>query len=197
MDYFYERIRDEDELKGWVGLSSHALHGSLMSRPLSKISRGKTQGMVERWHAYKRVHFSTSGKPCSLCQSLPNSKLDSIDKTGRELVVVSLKIGNSLNGHAGIVHGGVISLLFDEAMGYGYDVLRSNDTSQIGFTAMLKVNYRQPTPQSSPFLIRVYSSSNEGRKVYLDAEMTNPDGSILYADARALFLSAVNPKSKL
>jgi len=43
----------------------------------------------------------------------------------------------------------------------------------------------------------VYSSSNEGRKVYLDAEMTNPDGSILYADARALFLSAVNPKSKL
>ena len=37
-----------------------------------------------------------------------------------ELVVFDLQVGSKLIGHEGLVHGGMISLLFDEAIGWGY-----------------------------------------------------------------------------
>ena len=37
-----------------------------------------------------------------------------------ELVVFDLQVGHKLTGHGGLVHGGIISLLFDEAIGWGY-----------------------------------------------------------------------------
>jgi acyl-coenzyme A thioesterase PaaI-like protein len=40
-----------------------------------------------------------------------------------ELAAVNLQIGTKLNGHGGIVHGGIIALLFDEAMGWARGLL--------------------------------------------------------------------------
>lgn len=40
-----------------------------------------------------------------------------------EVAVADIRFGRSLNGHDGIVHGGIICLLFDDAMGWGYDAL--------------------------------------------------------------------------
>jgi hypothetical protein len=40
---------------------------------------------------------------------------------------LSVRVGGKLNGHGGIVHGGVLSLLFDKAMGWAYECLRLRD----------------------------------------------------------------------
>jgi len=44
--------------------------------------------------------------------------------------------GGKLNGHGGIMHGRLLSLLFDEAMGWAYKCLRLRDwdNNRINFT---------------------------------------------------------------
>jgi hypothetical protein len=38
-----------------------------------------------------------------------------------------VRVRGKLNGHGGIVHGRVLSLLFDEVMGWAYECLRLHD----------------------------------------------------------------------
>jgi hypothetical protein len=40
---------------------------------------------------------------------------------------LSVWVGGKLNSHGGIVHGGVLSLLFNEAMGWAYECLHLCD----------------------------------------------------------------------
>ena len=40
------------------------------------------------------------------------------------VLVYAFRSGGKLNGHGGIMHGGLLSLLFDEAMGWAYECLR-------------------------------------------------------------------------
>jgi hypothetical protein len=46
---------------------------------------------------------------------------------------LSVRVGGKLNDHGGIVHGGVLSLLFNEAMGWAYECLHlcSRDENRI------------------------------------------------------------------
>ena len=127
---------------------------------------------------------------------------------GEEIVVADIKIGNRLNGHEGIVHGGIISLLLDDAMGYGFYALfhsRSSTSSKsegqeshtendaMGVTANLNVNFCALMPQGTEGVIRVYHRKSVGRKVYLAARLTNYDGTLLYSHATSLYVS-VKPK---
>ncbi len=49
-------------------------------------------------------------------------------KAPRFIVIVYVfRSGGKLNGQGGIVHGGVLSLLFDEAMGWAHECLRLRD----------------------------------------------------------------------
>ena len=43
------------------------------------------------------------------------------------VLVYAFWSGRKLNGHGGIVHGGVLSLLFDKAMGWVYECLCLRD----------------------------------------------------------------------
>ncbi|KAJ3218911.1 hypothetical protein HDU67_003550 [Dinochytrium kinnereticum] len=78
------------------------------------------------------------------------------------------KIGENLCGHPGIVHGGLISALFDDYMGALFLMNASGKYS--GFTANLSVDYRVPMPAPSTIAIVVWIERVEGRKVFLKAE---------------------------
>ncbi len=43
------------------------------------------------------------------------------------VLVYAFRSGGKLNGHGGIMHGGVLSLLFNEAMVWAYKCLRLRD----------------------------------------------------------------------
>ena len=85
----YEKI-DLKDIDGANLLGSHhALFGALWGR-----------GLVERYDVYRNKKFAASSSP-SEC----------------ELLAVCIKIGDKLNGHEGVVHGGIVSLLLDESIG--------------------------------------------------------------------------------
>jgi acyl-coenzyme A thioesterase PaaI-like protein len=81
-------------------------------------------------------------------------------------------VGAVFEGAPGLVHGGIVSLLFDHAMGQaalaaGYGPM----------TVSLTVNYQAPTPLEVPLRVAAWLDRVEGRKLFLAGEIT-ADGTV-------------------
>lgn len=172
INYYYKRMNPNDVDRTSL-MESHAIFGPLWG-----------EGLIERYHVYKRINTSNE-----LPQSL------------RELTVVDLKVGKKLNGHDGIIHGGIISLLFDEAMGWAYECLQQQDqidsTGMIIVTANLTVNFRAPFLAGSEAVIRVYHNETKGRKFYFSSRLESNDGSVVFAEASSLFVLVRKDKLRM
>ena len=121
-------------------------------------------GLIERYVVYRRVNTQ--------------------ETSSKEVLVVVIKFGTNLNGHQGIVHGGVISLVLDDAMGFAYEAIGI----PVAFTANLSVNYRRPLPAGASTVLRVCHTKTDGRKIYFEGQLTDPDGSVLYAEGTSLYV---------
>jgi len=90
-----------------------------------------------------------------------------------------------MNGHKGVVHGGITSLIFDDMFGVGYFIA---SRGLLGYTARLTINYRSPLPESSEAVMRVKLVGVERRKVFLKGTLESPDGKTVYSEAEALYV---------
>lgn len=172
MDYYYLKMNPDDMFEA-SELDSHAIFGPLLGADL-----------IERFNVYKRVN--TIGTTV-----LQESK-EQPDKN--EIAVVDIKLGTSLNGHGGVVHGGIISLLLDTALGYAYHVLLHGDKDNIAVTANLNINFRAPFREGSEAVVRVYLDKIDGRKIFFSVVLESKDGSVVYAEATSLFIKVGRSK---
>lgn len=122
---------------------------------------------------------------------------------GSEVAAV-VQFGSGVNGHIGIVHGGVTALLFDNTLGWAnalstlaaadeLDAVMSggaipSSIRRFGFTANLSVNYRSPCLAGSTILLKCRLDKVDGRKRFLKGEMTDAATGTLIADGTALFI---------
>jgi len=94
---------------------------------------------------------------------------------------------SELEGFLGIVHGGIVSTVLDEAMskavaGAGVKAL----------TAELRVRFRQHVPSGKTICVRGWINSTNKRMTKTEAVLTLSDGTEL-AHAWATFLALKNP----
>jgi acyl-coenzyme A thioesterase PaaI-like protein len=90
-------------------------------------------------------------------------------------------IGPVFQGGPGLVHGGIIALLVDHAMGYV-----ANRAMEPAMTVRLAIRYRRPTPLGIPLTVAARMDRVEGRKLHLSASIT-ASGEVTAA-AEGLFL---------
>jgi acyl-coenzyme A thioesterase PaaI-like protein len=90
-------------------------------------------------------------------------------------------LGAAYEGGPGLVHGGVLSLMFDHAMGTAVFV-----AGHAAMTVSLEVRYRAPTPLETPLQVSAWVDRVDGRKVFVGAEMRVEDE--LTATATSVFL---------
>lgn len=96
-------------------------------------------------------------------------------------VAGTVVLGAAYEGGPGLVHGGVLSLLIDHAMGQalftaGYSAM----------TVSLEVRYRAPTPLDAPLAVRAGLERMEGRKLFVAASVSV--GGRLTAEAHGVFI---------
>jgi acyl-coenzyme A thioesterase PaaI-like protein len=84
-------------------------------------------------------------------------------------------------GGPGLVHGGIIALLIDHAMGYV-----ANQSDRPAMTASLTLRYRRPTPLGEPLTVAVRLDREVGRKLHLSATISA--GGHVTAEADAIFV---------
>ena len=133
----------------------HAIFGVLLG-----------ENMIESYDVYRRIEGSNS--------------TDSTDN----VVVAHVKLGTKMNGHPGVVHGGILSLIFDDVLGYGFEALGI----KMAFTANLSVDYRAPVPAGTMILVQAQLEQWEGRKLYWKAQMTSMDNETLFAECSSLYI---------
>lgn len=108
----------------------------------------------------------------------PQLHMDVDGDAGRGEVV----IGPVFQGGPGLVHGGVLALLVDHAMG-----CVAAGPQRPAMTVSLTMTYRKPTPLGVPLTVSVRLDRIEGRRLHLSGEIV-ADGQITVA-AEAVFLT--------
>jgi len=168
--YYYEQLKQPERSFA----ESHAIFGTL-----------KGQDLIERYNVYRRVNVDQKGNPTPY----QNSPM------GEEIAVADIRVGKDLNGHTDIVHGGIISLLIDDTFGWGYEAMVNRNGKSYGdedvpivVTANLNVDFRNPLPANSNFVIRIFHEKTDRRKLYFRARIESHDGSVLYCEAKSLFI---------
>jgi acyl-coenzyme A thioesterase PaaI-like protein len=96
-------------------------------------------------------------------------------------------VGPLFQGGPGLVHGGIIALLIDHAMGC---VAARPDRPAM--TVKLTVRYRRPTPLAVPLTVAVRLERIEGRQLYLSASIVADGEVTVEADGLFLILTAEN-----
>lgn len=135
-----------------------------------------------------------------------------------EEVSAAMTVGNGMNGHPAILHGGITATMLDEVMGMYQAInqelahmarvkcgkadgeLPPGDDS--AFTAELKVKYLRPVQTPGNMIVAVRRVKKEGRKEWLFAELKqctgqeeDYDGDIgVCATGEALFITPRSSK---
>jgi uncharacterized protein (TIGR00369 family) len=97
-------------------------------------------------------------------------------------VVCLPAVPETFEGPAGLLHGGIIATLLDEAM--------SKSVRVRGFTAMtrhMQVDYLRPVPSRTPLRIEGRLTRSEGRKHWSEARILDAHGNVL-AQSTGLFI---------
>lgn len=187
--------------KEWVRMDEAVLSSEQMKPFVSKNAFHDTlvgEGMLEQHEIYRRrptKKGTSSGNQPPRSSTASGGKeatgdAKAADPAAHEEIIALMRYGDALNGHPGVVHGGVLAMTFDNLFGWVFFASKM----KAGFTANLNVNFRKPVFAGT--VVRIHSRLVEvaDRKRYLQATMTDSkDGSVV-AEATALFVLPRPPK---
>ncbi|KAL2811516.1 HotDog domain-containing protein [Aspergillus granulosus] len=113
--------------------------------------------------------------------------------THKSRAITLFHTGTQMCGHPGFVHGGFLSVMFDEVFAH---TVSQSFRSGTGMTANLNVDFRKPAIPGRVYVLRAEVVKVEGRKAWVEGSMTmlgegEKREDVVVAEARALF---VEPK---
>lgn len=101
-------------------------------------------------------------------------------------VRLTVTVGEKWQGFEGIVHGGIVAGILDDAMWHA----TYSRTGRSVVTARLEVRYRRPWPVGSPVVVEAQVERQKGRLAICWATAHKADDGGLVASARGHFLPA-------
>jgi acyl-coenzyme A thioesterase PaaI-like protein len=105
------------------------------------------------------------------------------DWDGKE-VKAKFTPGEYHQGWSGLVHGGIISCLLDEAMSYAALYSRVNS-----LTARMQTRFRMPLPIDEPLTVTGSVTRQTRRLVETKAELKLADGTLVAESTATMFIS--------
>jgi uncharacterized protein (TIGR00369 family) len=92
----------------------------------------------------------------------------------RQRIVGRFKLGPEYQGGSGFLHGGIIALLLDEAMGKA-----SRFEAVSAVTAELRVEYKRPIRANTEIVVEGFVTRRDGRQLYHEGEIRDEAGVLL------------------
>jgi len=92
----------------------------------------------------------------------------------RQRIVGRFRLGEEYQGGSGYLHGGIIALLLDEAMGKA-----ARFYAEHAVTAELRVKYRRPIRANSEIVVEGFVTRREGSQLYHEGEIRDEAGLLL------------------
>lgn len=98
------------------------------------------------------------------------------------------RLGDEYSGGPGFLHGGIIAVLLDEAMG---KVNRFRGVRAV--TAELKIEYLRPVPVGQEIVVEAHEVEANGRNLFHEGEIRTAGGLVL-ARGRGRFVDISTPR---
>src|SRR5690348_5840742 len=98
------------------------------------------------------------------------------------------RLGDEYSGGPGFLHGGIIAVLLDEAMG---KVNRFRGVRAV--TAELKIEYLRPVPVGQEIVVEAHEVETNGRNLFHESEIRTAEGLVL-ARGRGRFVDISTPR---
>jgi uncharacterized protein (TIGR00369 family) len=92
----------------------------------------------------------------------------------RQRIVGRFCLGEEYQGGSGFLHGGIIALLLDEAMGKA-----ARFHSAHAVTADLRIEYKKPIRVNTEIVVEGFVARRDGRQLYHEGEIRNEAGDLL------------------
>ncbi|OCK83288.1 hypothetical protein K432DRAFT_322512 [Lepidopterella palustris CBS 459.81] len=134
--------------------------------------------------------------------SMYREACEDLDPPIREVRTL-MDLGNGVNGHPDLCHGGFVATMLDEVCGVLLTINLEREqnlkrgqfahTSLNLFTAYININYKKPVPTPSVVLCTAKIDKRVRNKLYVLGTVEDGNGTI-YATSEALF---VEPRSKI
>jgi uncharacterized protein (TIGR00369 family) len=114
--------------------------------------------------------------PCFGCggANARGMKLEFEQDDARQRIVGRFRLGEEYQGGSGYLHGGIIALLLDEAMGKA-----ARFHAEHAVTAELRVEYKRPIRADSEIVVEGFVTRREGRQLYHEGEIRSGAGVLL------------------
>ena len=135
-------------------------------------------GEVERVPGALPPHYPT----CFGCGPEAEAGLHLVVRMEGEEVVAEYVFADRHSGAPGIAHGGTVSALVDDLLGYTLYVVR-----EPGVTRRLEVDFLRPVLIGTTYTVRGRVDRRDGRKVFTSCVGTAPDGTVAFR-ATGLFI---------
>ena len=149
--------------------STHAIFGALLKKDFVEFYR------------VRRLAAAAAAVSAGTTTTTPGRRMPPV-------VVADAKLGRALDGHPGVVHGGVLALLIDDVLGFGYEALGI----PWAVTANLTVDYRSGVPAGSAIRIFAFLVERKGRKLVWKVKVVSPDAdeddAVLYCEASSVYV---------
>ncbi|GAB6280772.1 MAG: PaaI family thioesterase [Thermovirga sp.] len=101
--------------------------------------------------------------------------------------VIPFTPDDSWCGYEGIVHGGILTALCDDAMAWS----ARQASTEWSVTASISIRFLRPVESGKNYTASGSASGIEGRKIRTEARITNEAGKVC-ADAKAVFVAVEN-----
>lgn len=109
-----------------------------------------------------------------------------------ETVRVDLRFDEHFNSYMNITHGGVLSAILDEAMGWAAFIF--SDSDKFLFTRELSVTYKKNVPTRTPLLLSTeFVGMERGGLASTKGKITDMDGKIM-TTAKGMFFPVLPEK---
>ncbi len=134
------------------------------------------------------------GSPgCFVCDndgSNPRSlRLNLMWDEEKQEVHILFKPDETWCGYSGVVHGGILASVFDDAMAWAVRQI----SGEWGVTADFHIRYRRPVTAGGEYTVKGRVESKKGRKAKTTAQILDTEGNVL-AEADALFVGGAGAK---
>jgi uncharacterized protein (TIGR00369 family) len=105
--------------------------------------------------------------------------------TAPDEVTVNYTVSEQYQGYPGVVHGGVVAAMLDEAAGRVY--MGNPENPRFMYTARMDIRYRKNVPTGQPLKIVGRAVKSKGRTAVATGVIYGPDDEIL-AEAELLLV---------
>jgi acyl-coenzyme A thioesterase PaaI-like protein len=122
------------------------------------------------------IHQQPNSSHCFICgRNNPHGLYMTFFDNGKDEVLCEYTVSEDYQGYPGIVHGGIVAAMMDEAVGR---VAMIGDHHHFMFSVKLQVKYRHNVPTQTPLLIRGKVVRLRGRLGKAVGEVILPDGTV-------------------